>query len=77
VALSALILEFSDLRKRSHADARVTVEPQEERKTMTVPQQRPRRRKPLDAGLLAATLFAHESAAFGVDVLACLGGDLC
>jgi hypothetical protein len=27
--------------------------------------------------LLAATLFAHESATFGVDVPAGLGGDLC
>jgi hypothetical protein len=27
--------------------------------------------------VLAATLFAHESAAFGVDVPAGVGGDLC
>jgi len=50
MALSALILKFSDLRKRSRADACATAEPQEERKTMTVPPPRPRRRKPLDAG---------------------------
>jgi hypothetical protein len=49
VALSALILRFSDLRKRSRLDVCVTAEPQEERKTVTVPQPRPRRRKPLDA----------------------------
>jgi hypothetical protein len=32
MALDALILKISDLRKRSRADARVTAEPQEERK---------------------------------------------
>jgi hypothetical protein len=32
MALSALILRFSDLRKRSCADAYATAEPQEERK---------------------------------------------
>jgi hypothetical protein len=53
MALTALILKFSDLPKRSRADARATAEPQEERKTMTVPPPRPRRRRPLDAGLLA------------------------
>jgi integrase/recombinase XerD len=53
MALSALIVKFSDLRKRSRADACVTAEPQEERKTMTIPQPRPRRRKPLDAGPFA------------------------
>ena len=50
MALPALIVKFSDLRKRSRPDACVTAEPQEERETMTVPQPRPRRRKPLDAG---------------------------
>ena len=35
------------------------------------------KRDPSDSRLLAATLFAHESAAFGVDVPAGLGGDLC
>jgi hypothetical protein len=34
MALSALILKFSDLRKRSRADACATAEAQEERKTM-------------------------------------------
>ena len=53
MALNALILKFSDLRKRSRMDACVTAEPQEERKTMPVPQPRPRRRKPLDAGPFA------------------------
>jgi len=53
MALSALILKFSDLRKRSRADACATAEPQEERKTMTVPPPRPRRRKLLDAGPFA------------------------
>ena len=53
MALSALIVKFSDLRKRSRSDACAPAEPQEERKTMTVPQPRPRRRKPLDAGPLA------------------------
>ena len=53
MALSALIVKFSDLRKRSRPDACATAEPQEERKTMTVPQPRPRRRKPLDAGPFA------------------------
>ena len=50
MALSALIVKFSDLWKRSRPDACATAEPQEERKPMTVPQPRPRRRKPLDAG---------------------------
>jgi hypothetical protein len=53
LALSALIVKFSDLRKRSGADACATAEPQEERKTMAVPPPRPRQRKPLDAGPLA------------------------
>jgi site-specific recombinase XerD len=53
MALSALIVKFSDLRKRSRTDACATAEPQEERKTMTVPPPRPRRRKPLDAGPFA------------------------
>jgi integrase len=53
MALSALILKFCDLRKRSGADACAAAEPQVERKTMTAPQPRPRRRKPLDAGRFA------------------------
>jgi hypothetical protein len=53
VALSALIVKFSDLRKRSGADACATAEPQEERKTMTDSSSRPRQRKPLDAGPFA------------------------
>jgi len=53
MALSALILKFSDLRKRSRADACATAEPQEERKTMTVPPPGPRRRKLLEAGPFA------------------------
>ena len=53
MALSALIVKFSDLRKRSRPDACATAEPQEERKTMTIPPPRPRRRKPLDAGPFA------------------------
>ena len=53
MALSALVVKFSDLRKRSRPDACAPAEPQEERKTMTVPQPRPRRRKPLDAGPFA------------------------
>jgi integrase len=53
MALNALILKFSDLRKRSRTDACATAEPQEERKTMPVQQPRPRRRKPLDAGPFA------------------------
>jgi hypothetical protein len=59
MALAALILKFSGLRKRYGADARATAEPQEERKTMTVPQPRRRRPKPLDAGP-----FAPEIASF-------------
>ena len=47
MALSALLVKFSDLRKRSRPDACATAEPQEERKPMTLPQPRPRRRKPL------------------------------
>jgi hypothetical protein len=43
MALHALIVKFSDLRKRSYSDACATAEPQEERETMTVPQPRPRR----------------------------------
>ena len=53
MALSALILRFSDMRKRSRPDACATAEPQEERRPMAVPQPRPRRRKPLDAGPFA------------------------
>ena len=53
MALRALVLKFSDLRKRSGADACASAEPQEERKTMPVQQSRPRRRKPLDAGPFA------------------------
>ena len=53
MALSSLIVKFSDLRKRSRADACAPAEPQEERKTMTVSQPRPRRRKTLDAGPFA------------------------
>jgi site-specific recombinase XerC len=53
MALHALIVKFSDLRKRSRADTCATAEPQEERKTMTVPPPRPRRRKLLDAGPFA------------------------
>lgn len=65
MALSALIVKFSDLRKRSRADARDTAEPQEERKTMTVPLPRPRRRKPLDAGPLTP-----EIGSFGLHLAA-------
>ena len=53
MALSALIVKFSDLRKRSRPDTCAPAEPQEERKTMTLPPPRPRRRKPLDAGPFA------------------------
>jgi integrase len=53
MALSALIVKFSDRRKRSRTDACAPAEPQEERKTMILPQPRPRRRKPLDAGPFA------------------------
>ena len=53
MALIALIVKFSDLWKRSRADACATAEPQEQRKTMTDPPPRPRRRKPLEAGPLA------------------------
>jgi hypothetical protein len=50
MALGTLFSRFSDLRKRSGVDTCASAEPQEERKTMSVPQPRPRRRKPLDAG---------------------------
>ena len=53
MALHALIVKFSDLRKRSRPDGCATAEPQEERKTMTVAPPRPRRPKPLDAGPFA------------------------
>jgi Phage integrase, N-terminal SAM-like domain len=49
--LQELFSRFSDLRRRSGVDRCVSAEPQEERKTMDVPQPRPRRRKPLDARL--------------------------
>jgi len=67
MALSALIVKFSDLRKRSRPDACATAEPQEERKTMTIPQPRPRRRKPLDAGPFAPEIgsFRRHLAAEG------------
>ena len=51
MALEAPLLNVSDLRERSGADVCAVAEPQEERKTMTVPQPCPRRRKPLDAGV--------------------------
>jgi site-specific recombinase XerD len=51
MACDALSLNFSDLRKRLSADVCASAEPQEERKTMNVPQPGPRRRKPLDAGV--------------------------
>ena len=50
MVLEASHLQLSDLRERSGANSRVSAEPQEERKTMIVPQPRPRLRKPLDAG---------------------------
>jgi site-specific recombinase XerD len=50
MALQGLFSRFSDLRRRSGVDTCASAEPQEERKTMDVPQPRPRRRKPLDAG---------------------------
>jgi hypothetical protein len=65
MARYALLLKFSDLRKRLSADVCATAEPQEERKTMTVPQPRPRRRKPLDAGL-----FAREIGSFRLHLAA-------
>jgi hypothetical protein len=51
MAGDALSLNSSDLRKRLSADVCASAEPQEERKTMTVPQPSPRRPKPLDAGV--------------------------
>ena len=48
--LQGLFSRLSDLRRRSSVDMSASAEPQEERKTMDVPQPRPRRRKPLDAG---------------------------
>ena len=50
MAFEGLFSRFSDLRKRSSAGTCASAEPQEERKTMSIPQPRPRRRKPLDAG---------------------------
>jgi acetyl esterase/lipase len=58
MALDALILKISDLRKRSRADARVTAESQEERKTMTVPQ------PPAAAQTAGAEPFAPEIGSF-------------
>jgi hypothetical protein len=60
MALAKLALRFSDLRKRSCPDACATAEPQEERKTMTVPPPRPRRRKPLDAGPFAPEISSFR-----------------
>ncbi len=65
MALAALIVKFSDVRKRSRPDGCATAEPQEERKTMTVPQPRLRRRKPLDAGP-----FAPEVGSFRLHLVA-------
>jgi hypothetical protein len=53
VALHALPVNASDLRRHSRTDTCATAEPQEERKTMTVPPPRPRRRKPLESGPFA------------------------
>ena len=50
MAVQGLFSRFSDLRRRSGVDTCASAEPQEERKTIDVPQPRPRRRKPLDAG---------------------------
>ena len=50
--LQGLFSRFSDLRRRSGVDTCASAEPQEERKTMTIPQPRPRR-KPLAAGPFA------------------------
>ena len=50
MSLERVLFRFSDLRRRSGVDTCASAEPQEERKTMDVPQPRPRRRKPLDAG---------------------------
>jgi hypothetical protein len=50
MALQGLFSRFSDLRRRSSVDTSASAEPQEERKTMSIPQPRARRRKPLDAG---------------------------
>ena len=51
MAADAVLLQTSDLRKRSAVNVCVTAEPQEERKTMTVGESRSRPRKQLDAGL--------------------------
>ena len=50
MVLGVLLFKFSDLRRRSGVDTCAPAEPQEERKTMSLPQPRPRRRKALDAG---------------------------
>ena len=60
MALHALIVKFSDLRKRSRPDGCATAEPQEERRTMTVPPPRPRRPKPLDAGPFAPEILSFR-----------------
>jgi hypothetical protein len=60
VARDALSVNFSDLRKRLSAYACASAEPQEERKTMTVPQPGPRRRKPLDAGVFQGEICSFR-----------------
>ena len=52
----AVLLQTSDLRKRSAVDACVTAEPQEESKTMIVREPRSRPRKQLDAGMFQAEI---------------------
>jgi site-specific recombinase XerD len=57
MTLRVIVSKFSDLRKRSSAEACTDAEPQEERKTMPIAQPpRRRRRKPLDAGPFASEI---------------------
>jgi hypothetical protein len=60
MARDALSLNVSDLWERSGADACAFAEPQEERNTMTVPQPRPRRPKPLDAGVFQSEICSFQ-----------------
>ena len=60
MAVQGLFSRFSDLRRRSSVDTCASAEPQEERKAMDVPQTRPRRRKPLDAGPFQAEIGSYR-----------------
>jgi hypothetical protein len=63
MALSALIVKFSDLRKTLTPGCVRNRRTAGREKTMTIPLPRPRRRKPLDAGPFAPEIAQRRDAA--------------